>query len=84
MKELLFGYTAQRITAFLRKDDAFMPYGDGAWQCGSCRITVEALPPRTLSRTLRVPRTRVKLCGDAADVDAVCRRLFMQFLSVGG
>lgn len=74
--------------AFSRVTDYFSSLGDvdktsdTSFVFRSAEITLEQLPDRRMG-SLRFPRTRVCITGDA-DADEIHRRFYYRFLSAGG
>ena len=71
-----------RISAFfLQQPDVLQTeYG---FQFGSCRITLEPLPPSGTGY-FTVSRTRVRMEGPEEETKQIHSRFFLRFLSAGG
>ena len=72
----------ERIAAFFREQPDVHADGDG-FHYRSCAITLESIPGKSMGKWA-IPRTRVIMDGDDADVRKIPRRFFLRFLSAGG
>ena len=82
-KEELWAVSLERAQTFFRNQPEVTTEEDNAFAFRSCRISLTELPS---NGTGFWAAKRIRLCieGEAADVDAIYRRFFLQFLSAGG
>ena len=78
-----YGLPARRLGEYFDAEGAFSARG-GGWVYKDCEIMVTPLEPKALSGVVVVPRTLVRVKGDAAQAAEIFDMLFIRFLSVGG
>ncbi len=71
-----------RISAFFREQPDVQADGDG-FRYRSCTISMQAVPGQAMGKW-EIPRTRVMMDGNDADVQEIHHRFFLRFLSAGG
>ena len=82
VKEEIWSITIDRARAFFR-DQKDVTENAGGFVYGSCRIQLTGLEPAGTG-IWAIKRIQLRLEGEAADVEAIYHRFFMQFLSAGG
>ena len=83
IKEEIWSISIQRARAFFREQTDVTEEGLNDYSFGSCRIHLTELKPKGMG-VWAAKRIQVRMEGEAADVEAIYHRYFIQFLSTGG
>ena len=83
IKEETWSISIQRACDFFREQQDVTQESIHVFSFRSCRIQLTELTPRAMGIwTSR--RIRIRMEGEAADVETIYHRYFIQFLSAGG
>ena len=83
IKEEIWGVSIGRIRSFFQSQQDVFSVSPDEYVFRSCRIRLTELAP-ACTGMWRAARTRLHLEGEAADVQSIYHRFFLQFLSAGG
>ena len=83
IKEEIWSISIQRARAFFREQTDVTEEGLNDYSFGTCRIHLTELKPKGMG-VWAAKRIQVRMEGEAADVEAIYHRYFIQFLSTGG
>ena len=83
LKEETWSVSIQRARAFFREQPDVTVEGANVFLYNSCRIGLTELKPKGMG-VWAAKRIRIRMEGEAADVEAIYHRYFIQFLSTGG
>ena len=83
IKENIWNVPLQRAVTFFREQEDITEEGATAFVFRSCRIVLKELKPAKSMGIWSSKRIHMRLEGEDADVEAIYRRFFIQFLSLG-
>jgi len=82
IKENIWNVPLQRAAAFFRGQEDVTAESTNVFVFRSCRITMKELKPASMG-IWSSKRIHMRMEGEAADVEAIYHRFFLQFLSLG-
>ena len=83
IKEEIWSISIQRARAFFREQTDVTEEDLNDYSFGTCRIHLTELKPKGMG-VWAAKRIQVRMEGEAADVESIYHRYFIQFLSTGG
>ena len=83
IKEETWSVSIQRVRAFFREQEDVTEESADVFAYRGCRISLTELKPKGMG-IWAARRIKVRMEGEAEDVDAIYHRYFIQFLSTGG
>ena len=82
VKENIWNVPLQRATAFFREQEDVTEERANVYVFQSCRIVMKEMKPASMG-IWSSQRIKMRLEGEEADVEAIYRRFFIRFLSLG-
>lgn len=83
IKEETWSVSIQRARAFFREQEDVAEESINSFTYRSCRVTLTELKPKGMG-VWAAKRIKLRMEGEAGDVEDLYHRYFIQFLSTGG